>query len=58
MLQEIAVSVDQPIALHDASIAASEYAHPLLSTRRAYQADAADFALWCKHQGVEACGQR
>jgi site-specific recombinase XerD len=25
-----------------------------MSTRRAYQADAADFALWCKQQGVEA----
>src|SRR5688572_7817403 len=56
MLQEIAVREDQSVALRDASIAASEYAQAskAMSTRRAYQADAADFALWCKQQGVEA----
>jgi site-specific recombinase XerD len=37
-------------------MAASEYAQAskAISTRRAYQSDAADFALWCKRQGVEA----
>jgi site-specific recombinase XerD len=56
MLQEIVVRANQTLALGDASIAASEYAQAskAMSTRRAYQSDAADFALWCEQQGVEA----
>jgi hypothetical protein len=57
MLQEIAVRANQSIELSDAFVAASEHAQAskAMSTRRAYQSDASDFALWCERQGVEAC---
>jgi site-specific recombinase XerD len=55
MLQEIAVTTGQSIALREAASAASDFARASKSaaTRRAYQTDAADFAAWCERHGLE-----
>ena len=49
------VAPERSVALKVASAAASHYAQAskAASTRRAYQADAADFAFWCEQQGAE-----
>ena len=58
MLQElttIQASLPSVISLDEAAGAASDFARASKSaaTRRAYQTDAADFAAWCHHNGVE-----
>ena len=60
MPQEIAVrprstSVAVVLSLEEAAGAAGDFARASKSaaTRRAYQADAADFACWCKRQGLQ-----
>jgi site-specific recombinase XerD len=55
MLQEIAVTSGQSIALKEAATAASDFARASKSaaTRRAYQTDAADFAAWCERHSLE-----
>ena len=55
MLQEIAVTTGQSIALREAASAATDFARASKSeaTRRAYQTDAADFAAWCERHSLE-----
>ena len=59
MPQEIAVrsrtSVAVVLSLEEAAGAAGDFARASKSaaTQRAYQADAADFACWCKRQGLQ-----
>jgi site-specific recombinase XerD len=51
MLQEIAVTARLPTAVVLLEEAAGDYARA--STRRAYQADAADFTAWCRRHDLE-----
>jgi site-specific recombinase XerD len=58
MLQALVVTSGQlaSAAVVSLETAASDFAKASKSaaTRRAYQADAADFAIWCEHHGVES----
>jgi site-specific recombinase XerD len=56
MLQQLAIIAERALALTEAATAASDFAKASKSaaTRRAYQADAADFAAWCTRHGLEA----
>ena len=56
MLQDLAVRSDQSLELREATRAASDFARASKAgaTIKAYQADAADFAAWCKRHNVDA----
>jgi site-specific recombinase XerD len=55
MLQEIAITSGLPAAVVSLEEAAGDYARASKSaaTRKAYQADAADFTAWCRSHGLE-----